>query len=192
MKWLSIDYIKQHSRIDYDCEDALLELYGNAAEQAVMNLLQRDYEDIVATFGIVTGDTRTDMPVPAAIVNATLLVCDHLYNHRAPDETVQLHSVRSLEFLLKPYMRLCGTFGDDQRNGYIIRLAQQRQLLDYKCVGVDIHQDTALADLYGRIATYTNWWLQFNDPGNLILADMKTQTEQLESDVATYLETLNE
>ena len=31
MKWLTIEYIKQHSRIDYDCEDELLELYGEAA-----------------------------------------------------------------------------------------------------------------------------------------------------------------
>ena len=26
MKWLTLDYIKQHSRIDFTCEDAELEL----------------------------------------------------------------------------------------------------------------------------------------------------------------------
>ena len=51
MKWLTIEYIKQHSRIDYDCEDALLELYGKAAEETVMNIIDRDYDDIVAHFG---------------------------------------------------------------------------------------------------------------------------------------------
>ena len=64
MKWLTIDYIKQHSRIDYDCEDALLELYGNAAEETVMNILGRDYDDIKATFGTEEAD------IPAAIIQA--------------------------------------------------------------------------------------------------------------------------
>lgn len=31
MKYLEIDYIKQHSRTDFDCDDALLELYGESA-----------------------------------------------------------------------------------------------------------------------------------------------------------------
>ena len=43
MKWLSIDYIKQHSRIDYDCEDGLLEMYGDSAEDTVLNVIARDY-----------------------------------------------------------------------------------------------------------------------------------------------------
>ena len=38
MKWLTLDWIKQHSRIDFDCEDDLLELYGEAAEEAVLNV----------------------------------------------------------------------------------------------------------------------------------------------------------
>ena len=40
MKWLKIDYIKQHSRIDYDCEDGLLELYGESAEETVLNVIR--------------------------------------------------------------------------------------------------------------------------------------------------------
>lgn len=186
MKYLTIDYLKQHSRIDFDCEDALLELYGTAAEQAVEKLLGRDYDNIVENFG------DADVPIPAAIINATLLVCDHLYNHRAPDEQVQLHSVGNLEFLLKPYMRLAGTNANDSRDGYISRLAEQRQILDYKCANIDIRNDETLAELYGRIATFTNWWQQFDDPAKLILADMKRVTEKLEADVAAYLESLNE
>jgi hypothetical protein len=88
-------------------------------------------------------------------------------------------------------MRLSGTLGNDQRNRCIARLDQQRQILDYKCATVDIRKDATLADLYGRIATYRNWWMQFNDPAPLITADMKLQTERLEADVKEYLETLN-
>ena len=44
MKWLTIGDIKQHSRIDYACEDALLELYGEAAEDTTLNALGKTYE----------------------------------------------------------------------------------------------------------------------------------------------------
>ena len=53
MKWLSISDIKKHSRIDYDCEDALLELYADAAEEMVMQITGRDYDNIIATYGDV-------------------------------------------------------------------------------------------------------------------------------------------
>ena len=76
MKWLTIDYIKQHSRIDYDCEDALLELYGNAAEETVMNILGRDYDDIKANFGTEEAD------IPAAIIQASLILVDTSYTQR--------------------------------------------------------------------------------------------------------------
>ena len=35
MKYLTTDYIRQHSRIDFDCEDDVLELYGEDAEETV-------------------------------------------------------------------------------------------------------------------------------------------------------------
>ena len=31
MKWLTLEYIKAHSRIDFDIDDDLLEIYGNSA-----------------------------------------------------------------------------------------------------------------------------------------------------------------
>lgn len=191
MKYLTIDYIKAHSRIDFDCDDAQLQLYGEAAEEAMLNLLARSYEDIVETFGRVTGDEETDMPVPASIVNGTLLIACYLYENRSIDSQVKSEVVPGLPLLIKPYMRLSGTLGNDQRNRCIARLDQQRQILDYKCATVDIRKDATLADLYGRIATYRNWWMQFDDPAPLIVADMKLQTEQLEADVKEYLETLN-
>lgn len=101
MKWLKIDYIKKHSRIDYDCEDALLELYGEAAEDTVMNIIGRDYDDIVENFG-------TDKhPVPAAIIQASLLLVDMSYAQRTPASQQQLFTVPySFDLLIKPYMRL--------------------------------------------------------------------------------------
>lgn len=191
MKYLTTDYIRQHSRIDFDCEDALLDLYGNAAEDAMQGILGRSYEDIVETFGEVTGDEETDRPVPAAIINGTLLIANYLYENRSLDSQIPVNVVPGLPLLIKPYVRLAGTFGNDQKNRCISRLDQQRQILDYMCASVDIRKDATLADLYGRIATYKNWWSQFNDPAPIICADMKVQTEKLEKDVKDYLETLN-
>ena len=47
MKWLTIGDIKQHSRIDYACEDALLELYGEAAEDTTLNALGKTYDELI-------------------------------------------------------------------------------------------------------------------------------------------------
>ena len=41
MKFLTIEYIKQHSRLDFDCEDGELELYGTAAEDTILDLCRR-------------------------------------------------------------------------------------------------------------------------------------------------------
>lgn len=101
MKWLTIDYIKKHSRIDYDCEDDLLELYGEAAEETVMNIIRRDYTDIVENFGT---DGR---PVPAAIIQASLILVDTSYMQRTAVTPQQLYAVPyAFDMLIKPYMRL--------------------------------------------------------------------------------------
>ena len=101
MKWLTIDYIKQHSRIDYDCEDALLELYGNSAEETVMKIIRRDYDDIVENFG------TEKCPIPAAIIQATLLLVDTSYMQRTDVTQQTLYTVPyAFDMLIKPYMML--------------------------------------------------------------------------------------
>lgn len=97
MKWMTIDYIKQHSRIDYDCEDSLLELYAQAAEASVLNITQRTYEELL--------DEEGHMPAP--IVQATLMLVDVSYQHRSPVSPQNMYLVSySFDFLLKPYMKL--------------------------------------------------------------------------------------
>lgn len=97
MRWLSIDLIKQHSRIDFDCEDELLALYADAAEETVLGVLWRSYEDIIEEYG----------DVPAPVVQASLMLVDHSYQQRSPASVQNLYSVPyTFETLLKPYMRL--------------------------------------------------------------------------------------
>lgn len=100
MKWLTIDYIKAHSRIDYDCEDSLLELYGDAAEATVMNIIGRDYDEIVEKFGTDTQE------IPAPLIQASLILVDTSYQFRAAISTQNIYNVpNTFDFLVKPYMR---------------------------------------------------------------------------------------
>jgi uncharacterized phage protein (predicted DNA packaging) len=102
MKWLSISDIKKHSRIDYDCEDALLELYGNAAEETVLNIMgYSGFEDFESVYG--TDPSK----VPAPIRQAALILVDTSYMQRTAITPQQLYTVPyAFDMLIKPYMRL--------------------------------------------------------------------------------------
>ena len=97
MKWLKIDDIKQHLRIDFDCEDAVLELYGAAAEGTVLNYLRRTYDELMELYG----------EVPAPIRLATLMLVDNSYQHRSPASPTNMYYVLyGFDKLIKPYMKL--------------------------------------------------------------------------------------
>ena len=105
MKYLEIDYIKQHSRIDYDCEDGVLELYANAAEETVLNYLNRTYQDLLGTYG----------EVPTPIRQATLMLVDVSYTHRSPVTPTSMSIVPyTFDILVKPYMRLTDAVSDTE------------------------------------------------------------------------------
>ena len=97
MKYLSLELIKSHSRIEYDCEDALLELYGEAAEETVLNITGRSYDDFLSEYG----------EVPKAVVQASLMLVDVSYSQRSPVGVQQMHAVPyTFDLLIKPYMKL--------------------------------------------------------------------------------------
>ena len=98
MEYLTVEYIKAHSRIDYDCEDDLIDLYGSAAERAVLNLLNRSLDDL---------KEANDGMVPPDVIVATFQLADNLIQHRAPAEQIHLSSVPyGYDLMLKPYMAL--------------------------------------------------------------------------------------
>ena len=99
MKWLTKDWIKKHSRIDFDCEDELLELYGNAAENGILRLLNRSWEDV--------RENLSDEDINGSLMIAGLLLTEHLYTHRGPIENVQPYQIPyNIDFYIKPFMRL--------------------------------------------------------------------------------------
>lgn len=100
MKWLTIDYIKEHSRIDYSGEEELLELYGAAAEDMVLNVIGRTHEEMVEM-------VETYGEMPAALMQAALMLVDLSYMQRSPVSQANLYAVPyTFDFLVKPYMRL--------------------------------------------------------------------------------------
>ena len=103
MKFLSIDYIKQHSRIDFDDDDQLLELYGDAAEETLAGLLNRGktVEQMVASL------TEEYGQIPARCYHAALTLVEQAYNHRGPTSPTNMSVVPyTFDLLIKPLMRL--------------------------------------------------------------------------------------
>lgn len=99
MRWLDISLIKAHCRIESNCEDTLLELYGNSAEETVLNYTSRTEAELKAM--------GTDGKVPFAIVEASLMLVDHSYQHRSPVSPINLSSVPyTFDVKVKPYMKL--------------------------------------------------------------------------------------
>lgn len=97
MKFLTLDYVKKHSRIDYDIEDDLLELYGKSAEDTTLNMLNRSYENLIETYG----------EVPPAIMQAALMLVEVSYSQRSPESPQKMSEVAyTYDALIKPYMIL--------------------------------------------------------------------------------------
>ena len=98
MKYLTLDSIKRHLRLDNDCEDAELEMYGSAAEDSILGILGRSVSDLKCFGG---GE------VPDAVVQATLMITDSLYQHRSPSEVTSLSIVPyGIDLLLKRFIKL--------------------------------------------------------------------------------------
>jgi Phage QLRG family, putative DNA packaging. len=103
--------IKAQCRIepDFDDENEILELYGESAEDAILEMLERSYEDLYEVYG----------RIPAPIVHASLLLVAKGYKDRESDLVQETHDNKTFSFLLKPYMRLASpTINGQNQNQY--------------------------------------------------------------------------
>ena len=97
MKWLTLEWIKKHSRIDFDCEDDLLELYGESAEDTVLNVIARSYTEVIEHYG----------EVPKPLFLAALMLVEVSYTQRAPITQQNMYTVPyAFDMMVKPYMKL--------------------------------------------------------------------------------------
>ena len=123
LKWLSLDAIHAHCHIDFNCEDAELEQMGITAEQAILDLTRRTYENFIDTYG----------RIPDPIFNASLLLVQNLYNNRdAADTQKKEASLYGFDLLLKNYMVLTGgTPLQVERDGLIDKLTVVQTEFDF-------------------------------------------------------------
>lgn len=99
MKYLTFDQIKAQLRLDDEqaaLEQSILTTYGEAAEDAVLNTIQRTYTELCEQHG----------SIPSAIVVATLLVVDDLYNNRGTTSNMDLKQSPAFRLLLSDYLKL--------------------------------------------------------------------------------------
>ena len=102
MKFLTFDQIKAQLRLDdeqAELERTLLEMYGDAAEDAVLTIIRRPLRNVKQVYG----------HVPKKLILVTLLLVDEWYQHRASAEPGSLSPVPyAFDLMLKPMMRLAG------------------------------------------------------------------------------------
>lgn len=111
MKWLTLAYIKEHSRLDYNIEDDLLTIYAESAEDQVLNDIGRSYVELLEWKG----------EVPKAIIHASLMLVDFAYEQRSPVDKINWSVVPyTYERLIKPYIRLAGLEYDNVADGAVV------------------------------------------------------------------------
>ena len=111
MKWLTLEKIKAQLRIDPDFhdEDEWLEDAGEAAEDAILEVLNRSYENLYEVYG----------RIPAPVRRTSLMLVASLYKDREKDLIQEAHTNPTFAFLLKPYMRLAtGNENEYNNNRY--------------------------------------------------------------------------
>ena len=100
MKYLTFEQIKAQLRLDDEQatdEHDLLEMYGESAEETVLNLLNRTVTDVYEQYGTI----------PKPLVHATLMLVDNAYKERSPISPQNMSLVPyTFDLLLKPYMKL--------------------------------------------------------------------------------------
>jgi hypothetical protein len=123
LKWLSLDAIHAHCRIDFNCEDAELEQYGKAAEQAIINVTRRTFENFIDTYGRIPDD----------IFVATLELVQDQYDNRNSSDSQQRHSaIYNFEMLVKGYVSIVsGTPLQIERDGLIDKLTVVQTEFDF-------------------------------------------------------------
>ena len=99
MEFLSLQIIKQHSRLCNNEEDDIIMLYAESAEETICQLLNRgdNVSEVVASLINQYGS------IPVAVIHAALLLVDNSYENRTPSSRQNSSAV---DLLIKPYMKL--------------------------------------------------------------------------------------
>ena len=104
LKVVNLEELKAQMREDFDGEDDLIRLYGEAAEDAVIGATRRTYEELVAMAEAEGGEG-----FPARLKVAILMLAAHSHRNREPVAAVAQNAVPyAFDMYIKPYVKLSG------------------------------------------------------------------------------------
>ena len=177
LRWLSVEAIKTHCRIDFDCEDAELEQMGITAEQAILDLTRRTYENFIDTYG--------RMPDP--IFNASLLLVQSLYNNRDAEEQRNSNEIAfGFSFMVKNYMVLTGgTPLEVERDGLLDKLTVVMTEFDFDFGEIENPSET-LVEAYDtqrrNMAALYNRYAYIKEPTSYICQKFREAIDKAKED----------
>ena len=138
MKWLTLNEIKHqlHIEEDFKDEDSRLTGFGESAEDIILQVCNRTYDDFIDKYG----------GIPSNIREASLLLVTQSYEHRSSGSMQQVYPVpQGFDFLVKPYIRLAinsdaspvqvVTLGSDVKIAFTVDLPDDLKLSDVDFTG---------------------------------------------------------
>jgi hypothetical protein len=131
MKWLTVEYIKKHSRLDGCDEDEIIELKGKSAEKTILNMIDRTYEEVVALYG------KEDELVPAPLVELALMMVDDSLHNRSMSSDRQIYDNPAFAIRIKPYMKLA----DVVETPFDIPIGSQMKIAFSVSLSDDLHME---------------------------------------------------
>jgi hypothetical protein len=187
LKWLNLDAIHQHSRLDFNCEDAELLQMGMAAEQAILDLTRRTYANFIDTYG----------RIPDPIFNASLLLVQSLYKNRdAEDQRDSKDIAFGFAFLVKNYMYLAGgTPLEVERDGLLDKLTVVQTEFDFDFGEIENPSDE-LAEAYDTqrrdMAALYNRYAFIQNPTSYICQKFRDAIAKAKTDCDDIINQANE
>ena len=187
LKWLNLDAIHQHSRLDFNCEDAELLQMGMAAEQAILDLTRRTYANFIDTYG----------RIPDPIFNASLLLVQSLYKNRdAEDQRDSKEIAFGFSFMVKNYMYLAGgTPLEVERDGLLDKLTVVQTEFDFDFGEIENPSDE-LAEAYDTqrrdMAALYNRYAFIKNPTSYICQKFREAIAKAKTDCDDIINQANE
>lgn len=103
MSIVTLEALKKQMNIDFDDDDEIVTLYGEAAERSVVNMTRRSVSELKEENMLRTGSDE----FPTELTVAILMLAAHLYRMREPVAGLSLTVVPfGLQHLVKPWTRL--------------------------------------------------------------------------------------
>jgi hypothetical protein len=156
MKWLTLNEIKDQLRIerDFTLEDDKLTGYGESAEEVILEICNRTYDDFIDNYGCI----------PKPIWEASLLLVNLSYQQGTAASTQQMYAIPyAFDMKVLPYMRFgtntdavpvqVVTLGSDAKIAFTVDLPDDLKLSDvdftgkvYNAMKKDVKMDFTKAD----------------------------------------------